>query len=117
MGRRRAQQTYAKMSVRAEMLQRSGRPPGGQGLVRNSASARGSSDWLSRKMALRRTSGLWWVIVIPREPVGEPIHAVHVRLVQLALRSAVPGADSGNEFAFVHGTPELGGGGYPCDTG
>ena len=44
-------------------------------------------------------------IVVTREPVGQPVHAIHVRIVQCTLCGAVPGADSGYQFAFVHRAP------------
>ena len=47
-------------------------------------------------------------LVVSREPVGETVDAVHVGVVQRALRGAVPGPDSGNQFAFVHQAPSGG---------
>src|SRR3989454_8164030 len=54
-------------------------------------------------------------LVVPGEPVGEAVDPVHVGVVERAFRGAVPGADPGYQFAFVHGAPELGDGRL-CDT-
>src|SRR3989442_264928 len=45
-------------------------------------------------------------LVVARQAVGEAVDAVHMRVVEQALRGAVPGTDSGYQFAFVHRAPE-----------
>src|SRR3989454_12329176 len=52
--------------------------------------------------------------VVARQAVGEAVDAVHVRVVEHALRGAVPGTDSGYQFAFVHRAPERGAGSGRC---
>ncbi len=47
-------------------------------------------------------------LVVSREPVGEAVDAVHMGVVQRALGGAVPGPDSGYQFAFVHQAPSGG---------
>src|SRR5260370_29400663 len=45
-------------------------------------------------------------LVVARHPVRQSVDAIYVRVVQLALGGAVPGADAGYDLSFVHGTPE-----------
>src|SRR5574341_1830984 len=47
-------------------------------------------------------------VVVAGQPVCQPVDAVHVRVVQLALGYGVPGPDLGDHLTLVHQAPALG---------